>query len=352
VRDAKGNVIGASKIARDITERKQERELLRRQADLMDQSHDAIFTWRMGGGIVYWSKGAERLYGYTAEEAIGRSSHELLRTRSPVPMQEIERQIAREGSWYGELTHATRDGRTVVVESRHVRVEYSGETYALETNRDIAERKAHEEHVNLLTREVNHRAKNMLSVVSAIARQTATKNPEDFVERFSERIRALSAGQDLLIRNEWKGVDIEDLVRSQLAPFADIIGSRIALRGPKLRLKPAAAPVVGLALHELATNAGKYGALSTNKGRVEIWWQATARLFIMSWTENEGPLVVVPTRRGFGSTVLNTMAKHSLGGEVAIYYARSGLMWQMSCPAANALEPDGSERSQDKDGSS
>jgi PAS domain S-box-containing protein len=136
VRDAEGNVIGASKIARDITERKQEQELLlRRQADLMDQSHDAIFTWRMGGGIVYWSKGAERLYGYTTEEAIGRSSHELLRTRSPVPMQEIERQIAREGSWYGELTHATRDGRTVVVESRHVRVEYSGETYALETNR-------------------------------------------------------------------------------------------------------------------------------------------------------------------------------------------------------------------------
>jgi PAS domain S-box-containing protein len=113
VRDAKGNVIGASKIARNITERKQERELLRRQADLMDQSHDAIFTWRMGGGIVYWSKGAERLYGYTAEEAIGRSSHELLRTRSPVPMQEIERQIAREGSWYGELTHATRAGMSV-----------------------------------------------------------------------------------------------------------------------------------------------------------------------------------------------------------------------------------------------
>jgi two-component sensor histidine kinase len=181
---------------------------------------------------------------------------------------------------------------------------------------DIAERKAHEEHVNLLTREVNHRAKNMLSVVSAIARQTATKNPEHFVERFSERIRALSVGQDLLIRNEWKGVDIEDLVRSQLAPSADIIGSRIALRGPKLRLKPAATQAVGLALHELATNAGKYRALSTNNGRVEIWWQATARLLIMSWTENGGPPVVVPTRRGFGSTVLNTMAKHSLGGEV------------------------------------
>jgi PAS domain S-box-containing protein len=133
VRDAEGNVVGASKIARDITERKQEVELLRRQADLLDQSHDAIFTWKIGGGIAYWSKGAERLYGYTAEEAIGRISHELLRTRSHVPMQEIERQIAREGSWLGELSHTTRGGRTVMVESRHVRVEYSGQTYALET---------------------------------------------------------------------------------------------------------------------------------------------------------------------------------------------------------------------------
>jgi PAS domain S-box-containing protein len=270
VRDAEGKVIGASKIARDIIERKRERELLQRQADLIDQSHDAIFTWKIAGGIVYWSKGAERLYGYTAEEAIGRSSHELLRTRSPVPMQEIEWQITREGSWYGELTHTTRDGRTVVVESRHVRVQYSGEAYALETNRDITERKAQEEYAHLLTREVNHRVKNILGVVSAIAHRTAAKNPHDFVERFSQRIQALSANQDLLIRNEWKGVDVKDLVRAQLAHFASLIDSRIAVRGPRLRLKPEASQAIGLALHELATNAGKYGALSTNEGRVDI----------------------------------------------------------------------------------
>jgi PAS domain S-box-containing protein len=352
VRDARGNVIGASKIARDITERKRERELLRRQADLLDQSHDAIFTWKIGGGIVYWSKGAERLYKYTAKEAIGRSSHELLRTRSPVPMQEIEWQIVREGSWYGELTHTTRDGRTVVVESRHVRVQYSGEPYVLETNRDITERKAQEEYAHLLTREVNHRVKNILNVVSAIAHRTAAKNPQDFVERFSERIQALSANQDLLIRNEWKGVDVKDLVRAQLAHFASLIGLRITVRGPRLRLKPESAQAIGLALHELATNAGKYGALSTNEGRVDIQWQAAANMFTISWAENDGPPVVAPTRRGFGSTVITTMAKYSLGGEVAIYYAPSGLMWQLTCPAANALEPQERERNQDKGRSS
>jgi PAS domain S-box-containing protein len=217
---------------------------------------------------------------------------------------------------------------------------------------DVTDRKADEEQIRLLMREVNHRAKNMLSVVSAIANQTATKNPQDFIERFSERIQALSASQDLLIRNEWKGVKIEDLVRAQLAPFASLIDTRIAVRGPGLHLKPASAQAIGLALHELATNAGKYGALSTNEGRVDIRWQAAANLLTMSWTENEGPPVVEPTRRGFGSTVIEAMAKQTLGGEVAINYAPSGLMWELTCPAANALEPQQHERDQDKGRSS
>src|SRR5262245_39149634 len=114
----------------------------------------------------------------------------------------------------------------------------------------------------------------MLSVVDAIARQTATRDPEHFVDRFSERIQALSANQDLLVKNAWHGVEIEDLVRAQLAPFTDLIGSRIALCGSKLRLNAAAAQAIGLALHELSTNAGKYGALSTNTGRVDVSWDA------------------------------------------------------------------------------
>ena len=138
-------------------------------------------------------------------------------------------------------------------------------------------------------REMNHRAKNMLSVVDAIAHQTATRSPEDFVNRFSERIQALSANQDLLLRTEWKGVDIKGLVHAQLAHFADLIGSRISADGPALRLKSASAQAVGLALHELATNAGKYGALSTETGRVDIGWQAGGGVFTMSWSESGGP---------------------------------------------------------------
>jgi two-component sensor histidine kinase len=186
-------------------------------------------------------------------------------------------------------------------------------------------------------REINHRAKNMLSVVDAIAHQTAAKSPEDFIERFSERIQALSANQDLLVRNEWKGVEIAELVRAQLAHFVDLIGSRIAVQGPRLRLNPAAAQAIGLALHELATNAGKYGALSKDRGRVDIFWGSDGDTLTMSWTECDGP-VSPPKQRGFGTTVMVAMAERSVGGEVQLDYTHSGVRWRLICPAANALE--------------
>jgi PAS domain S-box-containing protein len=203
---------------------------------------------------------------------------------------------------------------------------------------DITEHKEREEKVQLLMREVNHRAKNMLSVVDAIAHQTATRNQENFIDRFSERIQALSANQDLLVRNEWNGVEIEDLVRAQLAHFADLIGSRIAVRGPKLRLRAASAQAIGLALHELATNAGKYGALSTEKGRVDVFWAIDGDTFAVSWTEHDGPPVSAPERGGFGTIVMKTMTERSLNGAVGLDYPPSGVMWRLTCPAANALE--------------
>jgi PAS domain S-box-containing protein len=209
------------------------------------------------------------------------------------------------------------------------------------TAQDITERKEREEKEHLLMREINHRAKNMLSVVDSIAHQTVTKSPEDFIERFSERIQALSANQDLLVRNQWNGVEIEDLVRAQLAHFADLIGSRIGIRGPKLRFTAASAQAVGLALHELATNAGKYGALSTDNGHVYVSWGTVGDTFTMSWTEREGPPVSPPKRRGFGTIVMGAMAERSVDGTVELDYAHSGLTWRLTCPSGNALEPQG-----------
>jgi two-component sensor histidine kinase len=207
------------------------------------------------------------------------------------------------------------------------------------TVQDITERKERQERERLLMREISHRAKNMLSVVDAIAHQTAIRAPEDFIERFSERIQALAANQDLLIRNEWRGVEVEDLVCAQLAPFADLIGSRIVVRGPKLRLNAAGAQAIGLTLHELATNAGKYGALSTDTGRVDICWRTDGDTFAMRWTERNGPSVSAPQQRGFGTIIMETMVERSLNGKVELLYPPSGVTWRLICPAANALEP-------------
>jgi PAS domain S-box-containing protein len=247
-------------------------------------------------------------------------------------------------AYENEYRIVRRDGKIRWVESRG-RAYFDGAgserrlVSFVGTIQDITERKEREAREHLLLREINHRAKNMLSVVLAIARQTFTKNVDDFIERFSERILALSANQDLLVRNEWNGVDIDDLVRAQLAPFADLIGSRIAVHGPQLRLKGASAQAVGLVLHELTTNAGKYGALRTDRGRVNVCWRTDGNTFTISWIESDGPLVSTPERRGFGSMVMEAMAEHSVDGTVDLDYASSGLTWRLSCPAANALEP-------------
>jgi len=123
-----------------------------------------------------------------------------------------------------------------------------------------------------------------------------------------------------------------DLLRQSL-------GSRITVQGPKLRLKAASAQAIGLALHELATNAGKYGALSTDTGRVEVCWGCHGDTFTMSWTERDGPPVSAPKRRGFGTIVMEVMMERSVGGVVDLDYAPSGVTWRLTCPAAGALEP-------------
>jgi two-component sensor histidine kinase len=142
----------------------------------------------------------------------------------------------------------------------------------------------------------------------------------------------------LLARNEGQGVDVEDLVRIQLAHFADLVGSRIALNGPRVRLKAATAQAIGLALHELATNAGKYGALSVDAGRISVSWRLDSDTFALNWIERNGSRVSRPQRPGFGTTVITSLAKLSLAGDMRLHYKPSGVTWRFICPAANARE--------------
>ncbi|MCC7251009.1 HWE histidine kinase domain-containing protein [Hyphomicrobium sp.] len=194
-----------------------------------------------------------------------------------------------------------------------------------------------EQQILLLMREVNHRSKNMLAVVQAIARQMPANDPKQFVRQFSDRIVGLAASQDLLIESNWQGVRVSDLVRSQLALFRELIGTRIEISGPPVRLQPPAAQAIGMALHELATNASKYGALAGAEGKVRVSWRMQGsgedREFVLVWAEEGGPPVKPPERRGFGYTIMVAMVEKSLDATVTIDYAQSGLVWKVVAPA-------------------
>ncbi len=342
--NAAGMPVRAVGVVRDITARKNAEEAQARLAAIVTSSADAIVGETLDGVVTSWNEAAERMFGYSASEMIGQSIRRLIPADRQPEEDKILGCLARgERVEHYETVRIAKDGRTidVSVTVSPMRDAEGRVTGASKIVRDITGRKQMEQRLHLLTREVNHRAKNMLSLVQAIARQTAAREPEDFVGRFTERIQALAANQDLLVRNEWQGVDLENLVRAQLAHFADLVGSRIAVQGPKLRLNAAAAQGIGLTLHELATNAGKYGALSTDRGGVDVCWGTDDDTLTISWNERGGPPVSPPERRGFGSTVIASMAKAAVGGEVQLDYAPSGLAWRLTCPAANALEPGG-----------
>jgi len=174
-------------------------------------------------------------------------------------------------------------------------------------------------------------------------RHTArTETRDEFVELFAERIRGVAASQDLLVGNKWKGVAVLDLIRSQLSHFKDALGSRVRLSGPALELNAPAAQTIGMAVHELATNACKYGALSNDTGSILLDWSLDESeeglLLSIIWIENDGPPVMAPGRKGFGQTVLLRMAEDALDAKVRLEYEPAGLRWNLKCPAENALK--------------
>lgn len=203
--------------------------------------------------------------------------------------------------------------------------------YFIKIIQDVTARKLAEDTRQILMREVNHRSKNLLTIVQVIARQTAARSPEDFTKAFSQRLQALASNQDLLVNSDWQSIPLHDLISSQVGHFADI-GDRLKVVGPYLKVSPAAAQVLGMALHELATNAAKYGSLSNEAGRVETTWDIGEQTFTMSWREVCGPKVRIPGTRGFGSTVLERMTASSLSGDVIISFEPDGLIWRLRCP--------------------
>lgn len=337
--DADGRVLAIGVVVDEITEQRQAEERLRASQERLRRMFETDAV-----GILIFDKASRRVIeandhfrrmtGYTtADIAAGRLTWTTMTPEEHLASSEEQfAQLAATGRIGPyEKEYVLKDGSRswMLFGGRDL-----GDGTIVKFAMDIADRKRAEAQLRLLLRE--DRSKNMLSLVQAIARQTVTSDPASFVDRFSSRLQALAASQDLLVKNEWQGVDLAQLVRSQLAHFADLIGKRILIDGAPVKVCTAAAQTLGMAIYELATNAGKYGALSNRTGHVSIAWQLPLHKggdsFAMSWQEHGGPTVGIPRRRGFGSTVVDGIVKASLDADVRIDYAATGVVWKFSCP--------------------
>lgn len=462
------SLIAAGRLTREASESAKESGA--RQRDLLATLSLGTFMARdMHGVIRYWAEGCTRLYGWTAEEAVGRSAHELLHTIFPRPLTEIEAILGREGEWTGDLRHQTRDGRELLVtvhnvlrrsapehpavllefltdvtaqrraevaldrslalmktviettpgliyaKDRQGRMTLSNNAVGALVNRptaevegltdlellddpaqaaammsndrrvmetgvpeefeeltgpvsgqarvwlstkapmrdasgsvigmvgvslEITERKQAEDRLRLMVDELNHRVKNTLVTVQALAAQTLRGVDPAVNAALEGRIQALAAVHDVLTRESWQDAALEEVIGNALAPFGVAGDPRFEASGPPLRLLPRVAVTISMALHELATNAIKYGAWSTAAGRVHVRWEisggAEPRVRV-KWSEHDGPPVATPLLRGFGSRMIERGLARDLRGTAKIIFDPEGLTCTIDAPLAEIV---------------
>lgn len=427
-------------------------ERVERLASLLTLSYEPMLVWQLNGPIEFWNTGAERLYGFAPEEAIGYSSHALLQTKFPVEFDELITQLQNERYWSGELRHICKDGREVIVESR---LQLLDDGTVIEVNRDTADRKQIEDdeqqlsflaaivqssddaiatknldgiitswnkgaegvfgytaeeaigqpitivipqdrqdeertiltrirrgeriehfetirqhkHGNLiwvsltispvknaegkivgasktarditeqkrtgeqiatLAREAEHRSKNLLANVQAMVNLSQADSVADLKKAIEGRIQALANVHSLFVASRWIGAELSTIAQQELAPYSATGEKRVQTDGPQVLLAPDIAQAVAVTLHELATNAVKYGALSTTNGHIDLKWsqEANGRLNLR-WIETGGPTVLPPTRRGFGGRIIEQMIAQ-LKGETRFDWRGDGLVCEIT----------------------
>lgn len=343
LRGITGKPMGRLAVVRDVTERNRHEDKVRvseiRYRRLFEAAQDGVLILDSGSGkIIEANPFMTRLLDYPRDELIGRELFEIGLLKDEATSRKMFETLRKTNEVrYDNLPLEGRTGLHHEVEVVANRYDESGRSVIQCNIRDITERRRTEEHVKHLMAEVNHRAKNLLAVVQAVAQQTAKHgDPATFTMRLADRISSLAAGQDLLVKTEWQGIDMADLVEAQLAHCQEWIGTRILLHGPPLRLAAGPAQGIGMALHELATNAAKYGALSNRVGKVHIHWQVSGDLdpgFSISWRESDGPRVVAPARKGFGQVVIGRLAEAAVSGCAAIDFREDGFAWSLSAQA-------------------
>jgi PAS domain S-box-containing protein len=308
------------------------------------------WDWDLKTGTLTWDQRMRELWGLDAEDPVSyevfraaldpsdrdSTAAAIERSRDPDDPAEYDVEYRVRGVRDGVERWIAARGRAQFVDGVAVRM--TG------TARDISDRKRWEEHIQLLMREVTHRSKNLLAVIQAMARQTklASRDVNDFEVRFSGRLQALAAAHDLLVQRDWRGASMFEVVKSQLGHYLDQQSGQIELHGPSLIVTPEAAQNIGLAVHELSTNAAKYGALSVPEGRVKVHWEhgeaSDGGRLQLRWVEQGGPEVIKPTRRGFGQVVTEQLTARALHGNANLDFERTGVCWTLNIPSTHVME--------------
>ena len=309
-----------------------------RLTTILASSGDAIVGVGLNGKIESWNKGAETLFGYAADDIIGKPKLLLVPEGLHSEFEAQRPRILGGEILRAESMRLSSDGKSIEVEFVGAPIidSFGATTGYSTTIRDISDRTAAHEHRQLLVRELAHRTKNQLAVIQSIAQQTKRNSTslDGFITAFNGRIQGLAASHDILARQQWQAVPINELVKSQVAVLVGEIDKSVTISGPAIALTPVHAEALGLALHELTTNSIKYGALSSTRGRVAITWRVenlpiTAQIFF-EWQESGGPKIKKPPmRQGFGTRVLDKIVALSLNGESLIDYRPDGLYWRV-----------------------
>ena len=285
------------------------------------------------------------MLGHSIEHILGRTDADLLPPDGAATMVAMKREVLATGE-AKRAEISLKDASGIRWHDLHIEPlrNDSGDVIGLTcASVDVTERKEGEAHLRLLLRELTHRSKNLLAVIQAMARQTARHagSTGGFLNQFGARLQALAASHDLLVRESWYGASLVELVRSQLGAYLDGSGGRVSIEGPALALKPEAAQNLGLALHELAVNAAKFGALSVPDGRVAITWRrregTTGNSVELDWREKSGPKVKSRRKKGFGSMVIERNLARALDADVKLEFDPSGLHCLIVIPASQIL---------------
>ena len=341
--DIDGTFAGTSATLIDITERKAAEATNARLAAVLQSAGVALGGVNQHGIVESWNPAAERLFGYSAGEIIGQPVTILIPPDRLHEFDDFQRRL-RAGEPIGgvETVRLAKDGRAIDVQITPAPIlgpdgSFKGLSVTL---LDITERKKAEETQRLLIDEINHRVKNTLNVLQAIAQQTlqSARTPAHFVDSFSGRVQALARAHSLLTRATWAGADLATLVREQVVLDCgrNEDGDRVSCSGPVVMLERQAAVHMALVLHELGTNARKYGALSVADGRLSVSWRlngnAAAPALELSWRESGGPTVSQHPEPGFGTKLIERSLAHAHGGDVRLCFEPEGLRCDIQLP--------------------